>query len=152
MPHLPKNIVWQFSSALMTFSFRMMGRFTLIFYIFIPLIAITTLYTVLFRLDGPPRSHNQALSPPLSSSEPLSASSFPSLHHLCGETDWTEGLWLQCHNNVGPSQTAMRGGLSNLRNRMQTCVRLAISAGAGVIVIPASHILHGRRRRFAEHY
>ncbi|OBT61562.1 hypothetical protein VE03_08878 [Pseudogymnoascus sp. 23342-1-I1] len=28
----------------------------------------------------------------------------------------------------------MRGGLSNLRNRMQACVRLAISAGAGVIL------------------
>jgi hypothetical protein len=35
----------------------------------------------------------------------------------------------------------MRGGLNNLRNRLQTCVRLAISAGAGVIVILASHIL-----------
>lgn len=136
----------------MTFSFRMFGRFTLVFYIFIPLVAITTLYTVLFRLDRPPRSHNLSLSPLLSSSDPLSASSFPSLHHLCGETVWTEGLWLQCHNNVGPSKTAMRGGLSNLRNRMQTCVRLAISAGAGVIVIPASHTLHGRRRRFAQHY
>ncbi|OBT85597.1 hypothetical protein VE02_05151 [Pseudogymnoascus sp. 03VT05] len=112
----------------------MFGRLTLVFYIFIPLVAITTLYTVLFRLDRPPRSHNLSLSPPLSDSEPLSGSSFPSLRHLCDEADWTEGLWLQCHNNVGSSKTAMRGGLSNLRNRMQTCVRLAISAGAGVII------------------
>ena len=125
-----------FSSALMASSLRMLGRFTVVFYIVIPLAAITTLYTVLFRLDRAPRSQDLFLSPLLSSSEPLSGSAFPSLRHLCNETDWTEGLWLQCHNNVGPSKTAMRGGLSNLGNRMQTCVRLAISAGAGVIVTP----------------
>ncbi|KFZ12285.1 hypothetical protein V502_07165 [Pseudogymnoascus sp. VKM F-4520 (FW-2644)] len=112
----------------------MLGRYTVVFYIVIPLAAITTLYAVLFRLDRPPRSQDLFLSPLLSSSEPLSGSEFPSLRHLCNETDWTEGLWLQCHNNVGPSKTAMRGGLSNLGNRMQTCVRLAISAGAGVII------------------
>ncbi|OBT50485.1 hypothetical protein VE04_08187 [Pseudogymnoascus sp. 24MN13] len=118
----------------MTSPLRMFGRFTPVFYIFIPLVAITTLYTILFRLDRPPRSHNLSLSPLPSSSGSLSASSFPSLRNLCNETEWTEGLWLQCHNNVGPSKTSMRGGLSNLRNRMQTCVRLAISAGAGVII------------------
>lgn len=125
----------------MTSPLRMFGRFTPVFYIFVPLVAITTLYTVLFRLDRPPRSHNLSLFPLSSGSDSLSASSFPSLRNLCNETEWTEGLWLQCHNNVGQSKTSMRGGLSNLRNRMQTCVRLAISAGAGVIVIPASPLI-----------
>lgn len=114
---------------------RTFGRYTVIVYVVIPLAVITTLYTVLFRLDRPPRSQNLSLSPLLGSSDPLSASTFPALRSLCNESEWTEGLWLQCHNGVGPSKTAMSGGLSNLRNRMQTCVRLAISAGAGVIVI-----------------
>lgn len=113
---------------------RTFGRYAVVFYVVIPLAVITTLYTVLFRLDRPARSLNQSLSPLLGSSDPVSASTFPSLRSLCSEAEWTEGLWLQCHNGVGPSETAMRGGLSNLRNRMQTCVRLAISAGAGVIV------------------
>ncbi|KFY95880.1 hypothetical protein V498_03063 [Pseudogymnoascus sp. VKM F-4517 (FW-2822)] len=113
---------------------RTFGRYTVIFYVVIPLAVITTLYTVLFRLDRPPRSQNLSLSPLLGSSDPLSASTFPALRSLCNEAEWTEGLWLQCHSGVGPSKTAMSGGLSNLRTRMQTCVRLAISAGAGVII------------------
>ncbi|KFY33760.1 hypothetical protein V494_07341 [Pseudogymnoascus sp. VKM F-4513 (FW-928)] len=112
----------------------MLGKFTVVFYIFIPLVAIATLYTVLFRLEQPARSRALALPPIFGSYDPLSGSSSSALRNICDETDWTEGLWLQCHSNVGLSKMAMRGGLSNLENRMQTCVRLAISAGAGVIL------------------
>ncbi|KFY08238.1 hypothetical protein V492_06406 [Pseudogymnoascus sp. VKM F-4246] len=98
----------------------MLGQFTVVFYIFIPLVAITTLYTVLFRLDQPTRSRVLALPPLFGSYDHVSGPSSSALRNICDETDWTEGLWLQCHSNVGPSKMAMRGGLSNLENRMQT--------------------------------
>lgn len=129
------NIAFSFILVPMTSSFRMFRKLTVVLYVCIPLITITTLYTFWFHPNRPPRYSDLALRPLLGSSEPLPVSEFSSLRHLCDETDWTEGLWLQCHSNVGPSKTSMRGGLSNLENRMQTCVRLAIAAGAGVIVI-----------------
>ena len=56
------------------------------------------------------------------------------LSQLCGQTRWTDGLWLHCHSGCGPEETSICGGLNNARNRLQTCVRLAISIGAGVAV------------------
>ncbi len=56
------------------------------------------------------------------------------LQALCSNTKWTDGLYLHCHNGAGPSEAALRGGLNNARNRLQACTRLAISAGAGIIV------------------
>lgn len=50
------------------------------------------------------------------------------LSQLCESTAWVEGLWIQCH--VGN----IVGGLNNARNRLQTCIRLAIDAGAGETV------------------
>ena len=118
---------------------RMFRKLAAVLFVCIPLVTITALYTFWFQPNRPPR-YSDLVLPPLGSSEPLPESLFPSLRHLCDETEWTEGLWLQCHSNVGPSKTSMRGGLSNLENRMQTCVRLAIAAGAGVIVTsPFSH-------------
>ncbi|KAB5536048.1 hypothetical protein GE09DRAFT_910615, partial [Coniochaeta sp. 2T2.1] len=56
------------------------------------------------------------------------------LAHLCHQTNWTEGLWLYCHSGCGPEKASICGGLNNARNRVQTCLRLAISIGAGVVV------------------
>lgn len=52
------------------------------------------------------------------------------LTRLCANTTWRPGLWLQCHFNH------IVGGLNNARNRLQSCLRLAIDAGAGVILPP----------------
>ncbi len=56
------------------------------------------------------------------------------LSRLCGQTRWNDGLWLHCHSGCGPESTSICGGLNNARNRVQACVRLAISIGAGVVV------------------
>ncbi|KUJ08492.1 uncharacterized protein LY89DRAFT_331873 [Mollisia scopiformis] len=60
-----------------------------------------------------------------------------SLSKLCKETKWTDGLWLHCHNHalkIGDNGGSFSGGLTNARNRFQTCVRLAIDLGAGVLI------------------
>ncbi|KAG4427511.1 hypothetical protein IFR05_017006 [Cadophora sp. M221] len=57
---------------------------------------------------------------------------------LCRQTKWTEGLWLHCHSYCGPEKTSVCGGLNNARNRIQTCIRLAIDAGAGLILPSAT--------------
>jgi len=60
------------------------------------------------------------------------------LKDLCKDTSWTEGLWLQCHSRCGTNSTSICGGLNNARNRVQTCLRLAIDAGAGLILPSAT--------------
>ncbi|KAH8896387.1 hypothetical protein GQ53DRAFT_819495 [Thozetella sp. PMI_491] len=62
--------------------------------------------------------------------------SFEFLSDLCRQTDWIPGLWLHCHTYSGYEKTYMRGGLNNARNRIQACLRLAIDAGAGLIIPP----------------
>jgi hypothetical protein len=59
---------------------------------------------------------------------------FHPLKDLCSKSKWTEGLWLHCHSYCGENKTSACGGLNNARNRIQTCLRLAIDAGAGVII------------------
>ena len=56
------------------------------------------------------------------------------LKALCGETKWRDGLWLHCHSFCGENKTSVCSGLNNARNRMQTCLRLAIDAGSGLIL------------------
>ncbi|KAI1875127.1 uncharacterized protein JN550_002556 [Neoarthrinium moseri] len=56
------------------------------------------------------------------------------LSELCRATKWTEGFWLHCHSQCGDDKTSFCGGLTNARNRIQTCLRLAIDAGASVII------------------
>ncbi|KAH8598753.1 hypothetical protein B0O99DRAFT_683504 [Bisporella sp. PMI_857] len=59
------------------------------------------------------------------------------LQKLCGQTLWREGLWIQCHGNARADhegKKAVAGGMNNVRNRIQSCLRLAIDAGAGVII------------------
>lgn len=58
------------------------------------------------------------------------------LTSLCDRTHWKEGLWIQCHSYSGTNNTAIAGGLNNARNRIQTCIRLAIDAGASLILPP----------------
>lgn len=56
------------------------------------------------------------------------------LQTLCSKTAWTEGLWIHCHSFGGPQEESILGGLNNARNRIQTCLRLAIDSGAGLIL------------------
>lgn len=56
------------------------------------------------------------------------------LSKLCSTTQWTDGLWLMCHSSCGPHKKSLCGGLTNARNRIQTCLRMAIDAGAGAII------------------
>ncbi|KAG0651274.1 hypothetical protein D0Z07_1860 [Hyphodiscus hymeniophilus] len=59
---------------------------------------------------------------------------FDGLRNLCDEIQWTDGLWLHCHNHCGENQTSICGGLNNARSRIQTCLRYAIDAGMGIIL------------------
>jgi len=59
------------------------------------------------------------------------------LRQLCDATTWTPGLYIQCHSYVHTKvegTVAIHGGLNNVRNRIQSCLRVAIDAGAGVIL------------------
>jgi len=59
------------------------------------------------------------------------------LTYLCQQTEWTPGLWVHCHSGLPPDQEGKftaGGGLNNIRNRLQTCLRVAIDAGAGVVI------------------
>jgi len=74
----------------------------------------------------------------LNSTVPDSDNAFNGLLDLCKRTDWTEGLWLHCNSNCGENingtGTSICGGLNNARNRIQTCIRLAIDTGSGIII------------------
>ncbi|KAI0404528.1 hypothetical protein F4802DRAFT_220322 [Xylaria palmicola] len=50
------------------------------------------------------------------------------LKRLCDETTWVEGLVYICDNNSG--------GIGNIRNYIQTCIRYALEAGATGLTIP----------------
>jgi GDP-fucose protein O-fucosyltransferase len=55
------------------------------------------------------------------------------LKTLCNKTTWIDGLWLRCDSHYRPNQDFMCGGF-NARNRLQSCIRLAIDAGANLII------------------
>ncbi|KAF4625292.1 hypothetical protein G7Y89_g12882 [Cudoniella acicularis] len=71
--------------------------------------------------------------------KPKENDTFNGLPELCKQTKWTEGLWLHCHSGCGENKLSMCGGLNNARNRIQTCFRLAIDAGTGVIMAPVTN-------------
>ncbi|KAI0197995.1 hypothetical protein F4808DRAFT_437323 [Astrocystis sublimbata] len=50
------------------------------------------------------------------------------LRRLCDETEWVDGLVFLCDNNSG--------GIGNIRNYIQTCIRYAIESGATGLTIP----------------
>lgn len=50
------------------------------------------------------------------------------LQRVCDESKWVEGLVYICDNNSG--------GVGNIRNYIQTCLRYAIEAGATGLVVP----------------
>jgi len=59
------------------------------------------------------------------------------LRELCDNTTWIDGLWLHCHGRGKldeEGKSTFSGGLNNVRGRLQTCIRLAINAGAGVVI------------------
>ncbi|TGO23087.1 hypothetical protein BPAE_0144g00070 [Botrytis paeoniae] len=59
---------------------------------------------------------------------------FPALRSLCETTTFQPGLYLQCHSWCGPNSTSICGGLNNARSRIQTCLRLALDLGSGIIL------------------
>ncbi|KAK8059229.1 hypothetical protein PG996_009159 [Apiospora saccharicola] len=62
---------------------------------------------------------------------------FPHLANLCRDTPWNPNLTIHCHSGCGADQLSLCGGLAEARNRVQTCLRLAIDAGAGGgLIIP----------------
>ncbi|KAJ4393095.1 hypothetical protein N0V93_002302 [Gnomoniopsis smithogilvyi] len=69
--------------------------------------------------------------------EDLDEAVFPHLNNLCGSTTWRPNLSLHCHSRCGPDKSSFCGGLNNARDRLQTCVRLAIDAGATTVLIPS---------------
>ncbi|KAK8011557.1 hypothetical protein PG990_010522 [Apiospora arundinis] len=59
------------------------------------------------------------------------------LSSLCRDTPWNPNITLHCHSSCGADQLSLCGGLAKARNRIQTCIRLAIDAGAGgSLIIP----------------
>ncbi|KAF7954376.1 hypothetical protein EAE96_005500 [Botrytis aclada] len=56
------------------------------------------------------------------------------LRSLCETTTFQPGLYLRCHSWCGPNSTSICGGLNNARNRIQTCLRLALDLGSGIIL------------------
>lgn len=69
--------------------------------------------------------------------EDFAADDFPHLYDLCSRTTWNPHLALHCHSKCGPDKSSFCGGLNNARDRLQTCVRLAIDAGATTVLIPS---------------
>ncbi|KAK8127330.1 hypothetical protein PG984_008438 [Apiospora sp. TS-2023a] len=62
---------------------------------------------------------------------------YPHLANLCRDTPWNPNLTIHCHSGCGPDQLSLCGGLAEARNCVQTCLRLAIGAGAGGgLIIP----------------
>lgn len=59
------------------------------------------------------------------------------LDALCSQTAWRPNLAFHCSSRCGPDRTSICGGLNNARDRLQTCVRLAIDAGATTLVVPS---------------
>jgi hypothetical protein len=80
--------------------------------------------------------HYGVLDPYVSQQQGLSSTNYAELQQLCSKTTFTPGLWLHCHSFGGEHRNANNGGLSNARNRYQSCLRLAIDAGMGVIMAP----------------
>ncbi|KAK7997540.1 hypothetical protein PG989_005580 [Apiospora arundinis] len=59
------------------------------------------------------------------------------LSSLCRDTPWNPNITLHCHSSCGADQLSLCGGFAEARNRIQTCIRLAIDAGAGgSLIIP----------------
>lgn len=59
------------------------------------------------------------------------------LEALCRQTAWRPNLAFHCSSRCGPDRSSICGGLNNARDRLQTCVRLAIDAGATTLVVPS---------------
>jgi hypothetical protein len=73
---------------------------------------------------------------PLSNPQ-VDPSNFSDLRRLCDQTTWTDGLWVQCHSNArvdSEGKRSVHGGLNNVRNRLQSCLRVAIDAGSGAVI------------------
>lgn len=66
--------------------------------------------------------------------EPLD---LPHLRALCAATPWDPALALHCHSHCGPARASFCGGLNNARDRLQTCLRMAVDAGAATLVLPS---------------
>lgn len=88
----------------------------------------------------PPSSSSAADLPPSShpkGPEKEEGLSLPELRALCTRIQWDRNLAVHCHSRCGRNQTSFCGGINNARDRLQTCLRLGIDAGATTIVIPS---------------
>ncbi|KAK8106480.1 hypothetical protein PG999_009839 [Apiospora kogelbergensis] len=93
-----------------------------------------------------PPSSSASPNTPASSSKPHSPppvsqkqkdSGLGHLSSLCRDTPWNPNITLHCHSSCGADQLSLCGGLAEARNRIHTCIRLAIDAGAGgALIIP----------------
>ncbi|KAK6828403.1 hypothetical protein PG987_011744 [Apiospora arundinis] len=68
------------------------------------------------------------------------------LSSLCRDTPWNPNITLHCHSSCGADQLSLCGGFAEARNRIQTCIRLAIDAGAGGSLIIPPHRAEGGGR------
>ncbi|TPX11370.1 uncharacterized protein E0L32_001188 [Thyridium curvatum] len=66
--------------------------------------------------------------PPVDLSQPDAPFVGWPLQRVCNEAHWVDGLVFVCDNNSG--------GIGNVRNYIQTCIRYAIEAGATGLVVP----------------
>jgi hypothetical protein len=89
-------------------------------------------------LDLAPDSAPATLIPPQagapSNNDDVPEADFASLTSLCSATTWTPGLWIFCNQGCGQNRTSFCGGLNNARNRVQTCLRWGIDAGANIVL------------------
>ncbi|KAI0017234.1 hypothetical protein F4780DRAFT_756451 [Xylariomycetidae sp. FL0641] len=83
---------------------------------------------------GPPPTTSTSLGPPSPASNSIDLSDpeapfigWP-LQRVCDEATWVDGLVFICDNNSG--------GIGNIRNYIQTCLRYALEAGATGLVMP----------------
>lgn len=117
---------------------------TLLVYAFLTGPSITSLTSTstlsLDELTSALKSTTDKLTPsPPATSTPstIAAGDAAALRDLCSRTTWRPNLALHCTSRCGPDRSSICGGLNNARDRLQTCARLAVDAGAGTLVVPS---------------
>ena len=87
-----------------------------------------------------------------------SATRTTTLATTCSQTQWHHNLSFVCHSFCGLERRSLCGGTNNARHRIQTCIRLAIDAGVGLIIPSitgrtfATNNTEGDQLDPAEHY
>lgn len=74
---------------------------------------------------------------PAAAAAAVAIPTLPHLRALCARTQWHANLAIHCHSRCGRTQTSFCGGINNARDRLQSCLRLAVDAGATTVVLPS---------------